>query len=354
MNSACISKTLPTAALGWATGLIALSATTPLPPTAVTGKEYSDGDMVILENSHPAWLWDGAGGLRGASIWDGLPPGAPPPLLQLDAMANGHDSYFHEVAHHNTASLLFSVACDSTATSIWYENPDGSRGVWASKAQIYSEGVADLNALEVWGPDDVSNTEYVSVWGDLSGSWAILTTARDGVLTTEELAGTIGLFAGAGMVNGAPLDDAAILDLASQVQLDALMYFEDEVVIPDGPPLPCLPSCFDKILFSIEPLTLLDGSVLFDGGEIWTYTLGSGEPAQFLNHGGHVWDTAFDVRGTFGVFSENVDALEALPVPAPVPEAGALAASGLLTGLAALQVSRRRAADPTKDATENL
>jgi hypothetical protein len=78
-----------------------------------------------------------------------------------------------------------------------------------------------------------------------------------------------------------------------------------------------------QVTYSIRPVTFPvpgpSGPVLvtFDGGEIWEYN-GAGTPTKFLDHGGHLWNTAFDVRGTFGVLSENVDALEgAAAVPEP-------------------------------------
>jgi hypothetical protein len=40
-------------------------------------------------------------------------------------------------------------------------------------------------------------------------------------------------------------------------------------------------------------------------------------PTRFLKHGGHDWDTVFDVRGTFHLNHENIDAIEAV---AGVPE----------------------------------
>jgi hypothetical protein len=51
----------------------------------------------------------------------------------------------------------------------------------------------------------------------------------------------------------------------------------------------------------------------FDGGEIWVWQ--NGAPANFLYHGCHLWDTAFDAMAVFG--DENVDALEAVGLPEP-------------------------------------
>jgi hypothetical protein len=48
-------------------------------------------------------------------------------------------------------------------------------------------------------------------------------------------------------------------------------------------------------------------------------------------HGGHAWDTAFDLMGTFGTPSENVDALEAVAIATPEPST--VLGAGLMLGL---------------------
>jgi hypothetical protein len=63
----------------------------------------------------------------------------------------------------------------------------------------------------------------------------------------------------------------------------------------------------DIIIFSIR------ASGNWDGGEI--VVLPFGGPASFLNHGGQIWNTAFDVATAFGVSTQEVDAIEALPIP---------------------------------------
>ena len=69
---------------------------------------------------------------------------------------------------------------------------------------------------------------------------------------------------------------------------------------------------------------------------VWVWEFG--QPAVFLEHGGHVWDTAFDVRGTFGVRTENIDALEAASVPEP---ATLLIVASAATLLACLRERRK-------------
>ncbi len=67
----------------------------------------------------------------------------------------------------------------------------------------------------------------------------------------------------------------------------------------------------EEILFSVDLILGLDG------GGIFYWDRADGGAASFLVHVGHVWDTAFDVMGTFGVASENVNALEAIATPEP-------------------------------------
>lgn len=110
---------------------------------------------------------------------------------------------------------------------------------------------------------------------------------RDPVFYVDELAAAIGL----------------PTNLLSDFDLDGLMTSGEE------------------ILFSIAPI-----AGVFDGGEIWTWNKAVGGAASFLDHGGHLWDTDFEVMLTFGTASENVDALEAVDgicppnVPCQVPE----------------------------------
>ena len=66
----------------------------------------------------------------------------------------------------------------------------------------------------------------------------------------------------------------------------------------------------DTIMFSLWP------AGTFDGGEIWVWRNGSAP--QFLAHGGRVWDTPNPVGSIFGVNTENINALEAIPVPEPL------------------------------------
>jgi hypothetical protein len=100
----------------------------------------------------------------------------------------------------------------------------------------------------------------------------------------------------------------------------------------------------EQLIFSIRPLDLAPlsppgGPLLptFDGGEIWLYDSAM-KATAYLNHGGHLWDTLFDVRGTFGLNNENIDAIEAVATFIPEPSTWAL----LVFGLGAVSLRTRR------------
>jgi hypothetical protein len=95
------------------------------------------------------------------------------------------------------------------------------------------------------------------------------------------------------------------------------------------------------MLFSVRPIGGLDGA------EIWDWSGVPGDLAVPLIHGGHAWDTAFDLRGKliaegFGDMAlsttplgqdVNLDAIEAASVPAPLPFLGVGAAFGSIRKL---------------------
>lgn len=254
----------------------------PRPVDWVSGKEYTDRpDRNAAGVADPTRVlhWWGNGVVADSFKYQ--------TVGEVDAIANNGDLFFSE-AKTESAALLISVEGDSRAP-ILYEMPGtGVNGVWATAANVNSNGVTDLDALEVWGPNSQDDADRFSLVGDTN--FAIYQYNNPGIvgwITQAEIA-------------------AAINAVGVQVDLDALMTFGDQ------------------IMFSVRPI-----SGLFDGGEIWTYTRGGGAgTAQFLFHGGHLWNTAFDVRAAFGVTSENVDTLEAVDI-VPVPEPSSMAAIAL-------------------------
>jgi len=287
-------------------------------PTQVPGKEYSEdttpsthnpGDKDGLGVADPEQViaWDGAAGVQDSFDYSNSRSGDTLDR-QVDALANRGDALFAAVIV-NQAALLFSVDDENgggvSSPYIFYEHILGPPGppppapggpIWATPAQIDQHGVKDVDGLEVWGPEPERGTvtgdaDRYSLYGDpLIGAQRVSVWAYDPptnvstpYITALQIAQAIGHE-----------------DLADMIDVDGLMTSDEYGDDYFGPG--------DSVLFSIEPLAP------FDGGEIWVWSFGS--PATFLSHGGHLWNTAFNVKTAFGVDSENINALEAVPEPA--------------------------------------
>jgi hypothetical protein len=199
--------------------------------------------------------------------------------------------------------------------SVLFESIGGEIDFWAKPPEIDQEGVNDLDGLEVWGPDPAGPTpngadaDMYSLLGDplINGTrtsvWYYnpITQISNSYITAAQIA--------------AAINRPDIANLADIIDLDGLMVWDGGNIgqWDNG----------DAILFSVMPIDAnLDGIITpninggdIDGGEIWHWQFG--QPAQFLNHGGHLWDTAFNVRQATGAVNENIDALEAVAVPEP-------------------------------------
>lgn len=244
-------------------------------PTQVPGKEYSD-------NSTRSFLWDGAGGVTEGFDYGGS--------ANIDEIASVNDDLFQAVID-NKAALLFSTTGDGRAP-ILLETIGGSSLDWAQAIQINNQGINDLDGLQVWGPSETPNANRFSRKGDPNGIsiFNFDGTNSSPFITSTQIAEAIGR-----------------IDLADVIDVDGLMTSNN------------------RILFSIAPVDT------FDGGEIWVWD--GVNLAQFLNHGGHLWNTEFDVMGTFGTTSENIDALEAVattPEKTPTLVLLSFAISGIL------------------------
>jgi hypothetical protein len=240
---------------------------------------------------------------------------------EVDALANQNDALFVQLVS-NTASLLFGVEGDG---NIYFENSDGSSGIWATPAEINAANPPQhVDGLEVWGPEGASDSDRYSLEGDPAigilgriSVWSYdgTTNTSTALISTAQIAALIGI----------PVDGR----LFPLLDLDGLMVN----------PAPPSTHPIAQLVFSIRPIVdPTDGSLVFDGGEIWTWD-GMAAAASFLVHGGHTWDTAFDVAGTFGLGSENVSAIEAVGF-VPEPGTAALLAFGL-SGLALRSRNRR-------------
>ncbi len=294
-------------------------------PAVVPGKDFSDArdrDAAGISDPEQVVAWDGSGGVRDSFDYTGTQPAPLGQLdIQVDGIAAGGDALFQAV-RANQAALLFSVETDP---DILFERETGlpgsvpGSGVWATALDLDAMNPPlDTDALEIWGGDNNDDSDRYSLAGDPSQGavagrvaiWSFVAPVGPSVahtLTTDLAAAMDLQFAGVGA--GGPYW-VLLVDL---MDVDAIMTF--------GP----------QVTFSIRPVSFEIGGVLvaFDGGEIFEYD-GAANPTRFLNHGGHVWDTAFDVMGAFNLGSENIDAIEAAAVPEP--SGVVLLVLGLLAG----------------------
>jgi hypothetical protein len=303
-------------------------------PKLVPGKDFSDvrdrQDVVPLPDPEQVVAWDGSGGVRNSFDYTGtqVPPVASTVPLEVDGIAAGGDALFHAV-RDNQAALLFSVETDPR---IMFERETGlpaspaGFGVWATATDIDAMNPPlDTDGIEVWGGDQNDDSDRYSLIGDPfvpfpAGARKVAVwqfTPAAGPSTPHTF--TSDLAASMDMQFGGPGNGPIFGQLVELMDVDAIMTFGTQVT------------------FSIRPLTIQIGGpapiiFVFDGGEIFEYD-GPGIATRYLNHGGHLWDTAFPVMTTFGLQHENVDGLEAV---AGIPEPSTL----MLLGLGLLAVPR--------------
>lgn len=269
----------------------------PVPaPRNVPGKEFSirvDLDTNAIGTPGQALFWDGLGGTANAVRYSST--------QQLDALANSGDALFDAVRQNKT-NLLISLAGDFGWKSIYAINPAGKISLWADNHTVKTQPpfAFDLDALEVWGPEQVSNANVFSLEGDVltDGLSSASVIRRDSNGSVSVMYDRLSI---ANAIGRPELQDV--------IDLDGLMVSGD------------------RLLFSIQPVDT------FDGGEIWDWS-GTGA-ANFLSFGGQAWDTNFNIQTYFAdqgfeVRSENIDAIEAasVSVPGPLPVLGAFAAFG--------------------------
>ena len=255
-------------------------------PKEVPGKEfttYPNKDYVHNIDPGQTMRWDGAGGVDEGTDFT--------VIEHVDALANVSDVLF-EALWNNSAHLVYSVKADGVSANrerLWVERWNQAapavNAVWARTSDI-NHDIEDLNGIELWGPEGASDTTHYSLVGDP-------------LLAGQPMAYSVYDASGVGFISQAALA-AAVGIPGEAVDLDAMMLYGD------------------RIIFSIAPIAN------YDGGEIFTWDSALGGPAAFLNHGGHLWDTAFDVCAhTLNcVGTQNVDAIEAIAVPEPAAWAG--------------------------------
>jgi hypothetical protein len=319
-------------------------------PKNVPGKEYSDRfdkDTQEPPVSDPEKniYWDGNGGRQDAFDYRGSRSGDTNPAREVDALANHQDALFWDVIA-NRAALLFSTGSTTKLLpgdprapiyarsqgydkigehekSVLYESIGGGIGFWAKPPQIDQAGVDDLDGLEVWSSVSPTSSQYPSPpdrTPDDADMYSLLEDplingTRTSVWYYNPITQISNPYISALQIATA-INRPDITNLANIIDLDGLMVW-------DGGNIGQWDNS-DAILFSVMPIDAnLDGIITpninggdIDGGEIWSWQFG--QPlAQFLNHGGHLWDTAFNVRQATGAVNENIDALEAVATPEP-------------------------------------
>ena len=234
----------------------------------------------------------------------------------------------------------------------------------------------DVDALEVWGPEPPKHSRPDGVptevkEGYLGGFPGANTADADRFSLDMDAASGVSVWAyDIGTATVTPyIPHADIVAAIEALFLDDEYRFDDEtrrridvdgtMVSGSSNPAGTAPgwAVGDELLFTIDPIeagTAISptgatmAAPLIDGGEIMHLVktapgVGPGTfTVSFLSHGGHLWNTAFDVSGTFGYYYEDVDALEAVgtltgdtDIDTPEPSTAvllAMGAVGLLVG----------------------
>lgn len=297
----------------------------------VPGKHYTDSlDMTHAPTPHqvdPSRIgqWDGRGGARdGLRLSDYNDEFS---QSMIDAQAQIRDPLYDAVIKNETP-LVVSTDFDQMLgndTALAAERVGGSVETFATRTQVVRHNhvgglLRDIDSVDLWGRENPDRAGFYSFQGD-PGNTAVYTQQ---LLAPNSVVPYI--------------SSAALAIALGEPDLEPFLDVDGLMVRDVGTGLNPFDGQFgpgDAILFSVAPITGPNGSVIYDGGEIWNWEFGS--PAQFLDHGGHLWDTAFDVMGTFGSVSENIDALEAV---GGVPEPTSLLLGTL--GMVCLGIGSRR------------
>ena len=266
--------------------------------------------------------FDGLGGARNGLRLADFEPQLE--LMHIDAQSQINDPLFDAVVANETP-LVVSTRADlmlGSNVALAAERTTGAVQSFATSTQVVNHPHAggqlgDINSVDLWGTEGQSTAGFYSFNGDTTGIAVYSNTllGPGGVvpyLTTGQIAGALGHTV-----------------LTPFIDVDALMvrdvgtgFFPFDNNFGPG----------DAIMFSLAPISVDPNLPSYDGGEIWVWEFG--QQAQFLSHGGHLWDTAHSVLARLGGQSENVDALEAVGVPEPT--------TCMLAALAALALCSTR------------
>lgn len=221
----------------------------------------------------------------------------------VDALANCQDGYFAELIAWPASVVDMLVSFegdlpDPPGSAVYYEKQTGVTGFLWEQANLcnagggFDGGVDDVDGLELWGDLDVDDANMFSLVGDPGGTsvWSYL----GGPPVPVPYISQATIFVA--------VQSLGFAGVAAEVDVDALMVWDEFCDgmwgVAGG----------DTVVFSIR------AAANWDGGEIVVLNPAGG--ASFLNHGGHLWDTAFPVAATLGGDTEEVDAIEAAFVDA--------------------------------------
>jgi hypothetical protein len=257
--------------------------------------------------------------------------------IEVDAMANLADADFEEVVNPARFTRLYvSIQTDpqqggaGNDVPVWFEGWPrprlvARRGVkWFDNEinAVTPANLEDLDAIELWGPLPGFDANRFSLVGD-EFDHSVWWYDPPAVAPPN---GAVGLYITQTAVHGW-VTALGFGGAVTDVDLDGLMIYDAALDNAFDP-------AHDEIIFSIR-----GGVGGWDGGEI-VYRPAGGPP-QFLLHGGHRWNTAFDVRTAFNqAVTEEIDAIEAEEVPA-LTDWGMLVLAAMLV-LSALWVYRTK------------
>jgi hypothetical protein len=224
---------------------------------------------------------------------------------EVDALANIRDLLFGRLIA-NKADLLVSFLGDPNynnpptnipKVAVYIEYAAGNNPLWTqvslNNPNTPPPQLEDLDGLQLWGFEGYAN--MYSLQGDFTSGTSIFYWNGAAPAAYVPQADIVAA------VQAPSLDPGHFTGSASQVDLDGLMVLDNgDHAWNSG----------DTIIFSIR------AAANWDGGEIvvlpWD---GKPNSAFYLNHGGHLWNTAFPVASTFHLDppTEEVDAIEAYP-----------------------------------------
>ena len=225
-------------------------------------------------------------------------PGPPNPKdsrydydFEIDAVANVGDAYFWEVIN-NTADLLLSFDGDpgdeltgGDDTCVWWESTTGQRRrMWIQDSLSCPTApdttdplFTDLDGLETYGNNTGLANMASPIDEVLTDTFSVLQygTPPTGYVSHNKIVLAVQALGYTGDT--------------SWVNVDALMVSKYR----------------HHIIFSIT------GAGNWHGGELVVMDVNNPGGAYFLNHGGHLWNTAWLPSVAFGVGTNEVDAIEA-------------------------------------------